>query len=962
MKHVANAGPFSATAGQVPLAAAMALFLSVVLRAGPAPVRAAEREPGAKTVTRQAAPANPDERAPRQGPAALREPSSAQEASTDAAVRKALEAGHMDLLMEKAVYDDTGREIDGRLTELIAAARRAGRTSESAILEAVLADLNYSASNLAGFPAAAFDRPIGHRLSHFGHTISAGDIDARAAGSACPVGGLGSGGFERLMNGNFATWFLKLGWMVEDTVWADQFHVYMKSGGRTVVQTVSTESPPAGAALSSWAWDYPEGRGDYFALYPKSGFSYEKNPDWPVKLAVVQFSPVIPDNYKETSYPVAVYKWIAENPQDDPAEVSILLTWENMVGWEVAPAPPAVQASFVWNRTTGGNTNAYVEDGPRKGIIFRRQGADVKTGDAMTGTMAVATIEIPGKTQVHYVTDFDPKGDGADVWTPFRTDGTLPDTRSARVTKRGEETAGALAVKVTLGPKERVEIPFAVAWDFPYYEFERGVKYLKKYTEFFDASGENAFAIAVTAVDGRQAWEKAVDDWQARFLMNPQLPGWFTQALLNELYVLVETSLWDASTNLHTYLESVDYLMYGTFDVDSYCWHVLELWPELELGNMRYFAETVALDDPAYKQYQYAVLSPQEIPPDKMSYYWNVNKVAGTVPHDIGSPRRRPWVVLNAFDWQNGNVWKDLGPKFPLRAYRDFLAAGGRDMEFLRTMYGASVTALDTLEKKFGDPESHVPLNEGIPDQTYDTWRMKGVSAYVGILWLSALETTDRMGTVLLDAGTSAVDGRDIRATIETYRGWLAAGRPAVERLWDEKAGYFHIDAHTDDIMTDQLFGSWYAAMTDLEGPGPGPVIPRDQVVRTLRKIYETNVLGYGGGLMGAVNGRTAAGRQLRSQQGDEVWVGTAYAFAADCFLNGLAAQGMHTAYGLYHIVWSPRGQGYFFKTPEAYLNPDEPVWNDPSRTYGDRLFRAMKYMRPGAIWAAYRALLKNRP
>jgi len=38
-----------------------------------------------------------------------------------------------------------------------------------------------------------------------------------------------------------------------------------------------------------------------------------------------------------------------------------------------------------------------------------------------------------------------------------------------------------------------------------------------------------------------------------------------------------------------------DYLMYGTFDVDSYCWHVLRLWPELEMGNLRFFARVQGL-------------------------------------------------------------------------------------------------------------------------------------------------------------------------------------------------------------------------------------------------------------------------------------------------------------------------------------------------------------------------------
>jgi non-lysosomal glucosylceramidase len=881
---------------------------------------------------------------------------------TGAAVRKTLEARYLELLMEKGISDESGREIDGRLAGLIAEARKFGRGSESDILRFVLAALNYSPTNLAGFPACAFDRPIGYKLKNFGRTIADGNIDATAEGSACPVGGIGTGGFERLMNGNFETWFLKSGWMVEDPIWADQFHVYLKSGGRKVVQTLSTEAPPPPAGLGLWAWRYPAGKGDYYALYPKSGFSYEKNGDWPVKLAVVQFSPVIPGNYRETSFPVAIYKWIAENPQDQPVDVSVLLTWENMVGWEAVAAGPASETLFKWRRASPGNTNEFMENGPCKAIVFRNAKTDIRKGNSLAGTMAMATLEIPGKTRVFYLADFDPKSDGAAVWTPFRADGTLPNLQASRVTGPGEETAAALAVELTLAPKERLEVPFVVAWDFPYYEFEPGVKVRKKYTEFYGATGDNALSIAAGGLNHYKEWEKAIDDWQKTITANPKLPDWFKQALLNELYILAETSIWDAESNLHTYLESTDYLMYGTFDVDSYCWHVLKLWPELELNNMRFFAGTVPLRDSSFRSYQYDEIFPNEVPADKKSYYWSTVKVPGMVPHDIGSPRKRPWVVLNAFDWQNGNVWKDLNSKFPLRAFRDYLAAGGTDTEFLKAMFRASVNALDTLEARFGDAQSHIPLNEGIPDQTYDTWRMKGQSAYVGLLWLAALKTTSEMGQVLLKQGFSRLDDMDIAGTVGRYRNWLEAGSRALEKLWDEKGGYYHIDARTDDIMTDQLFGLWYSSMLGLEGGDRIPLVPESRVRRTLRTIYEKNVLGYGRGLMGAVNGRTVDGRQLRSQQGDEVWVGTTYAFAADCLLHGLVQEGMHTAYGLYHVVWSPYGQGYFFKTPEAYLNPDEIQWNDPNTTYGEKLFRAMKYMRPGAIWAVYEALLKNQP
>ena len=898
--------------------------------------------------------------------AALAGPAAASGDAVADAARAELARKYAPLLAEKGITDEAGREIAGRLDALVAAARTKGAKSAKDAVRLALDVLNYSASNLAGFPQAAFDRPIGTTLESFGRTIAPGDIEARAEGSACPVGGIGAGSFERLMNGTFSTWFLKPGWMVEDTVWADQFHVFMRSAGRTVARTLSTTAPPAGAGLAAWGWNYPVGRGDYFALYPKSGFSYEENPELPAKLAVVQFSPVLAGNYKETSYPVALYRWVAVNPTKQPVEVSILLTWENMVGWEAVKARPAAgappQASFVWDRASRGNVNEFVESGRHKGILFRREGLDVRTGNALAGTMAVAVVENPGRTRVHFQAAFDPRGDGADVWTKFAADGSLDGVRTSAPAAAGRETGAALAVSFTLKPGERLEVPFAVAWDFPYYEFEPGTKMKRKYTAFFGAEGTNAFGLASEALGRAAEWEQAVDAWQKPVLADPKLPDWFKQALLNELYVLAETSIWDAVTDLHTYLESADYLMYGTTDVDSYCWHVLKLWPELEKRNMEFIARTIPLEDSTFRAFQYAVTFPKEVPADKLGYYWNTIKVPGMVPHDLGSPRKRPWTILNAFDWQNANVWKDLNPKFPLRAYRDFLADGGLDIGFLLKMFEASVLAMDTLEEKFGDKTSHIPLNEGIPDQTYDTWRMKGESAYVGLVWLAGLKATIRMGETLSFRGLARASEIDIASVTEKYRNWLAAGRASLAKLWDEKAGYFHIDAATDDIMTDQLFGVWYARMLGIESDDETALVAPANVGRALRTIYDKNVLGYGQGVLGAVNGRKAGGGQLRSQQGDEVWVGTAYAFAADLVLEGLVDEALHTAYGLYHVIYSPFGQGYFFKTPEAYLDPGETLWNDAAKTYGERTFRAMKYMRPGAVWALYEALLKNRP
>lgn len=880
---------------------------------------------------------------------------------SDKDVKSQLRKSYMQLLMEKGICDDQGTEIEDRLDRLILRGRDKGLKKDKDIVNDILGQLNYTKTNLGNFPPCAFDRTIGHKLTQFGHTKADSNIDAAAEASACPVGGIGAGSFERTISGNFRYWFLKLGWMVDDTVWANQFHVYLKKGGNTIVQTLSTDAPPS-ERLQSWNWNYPKGKGSYYALFPKSGFSYEKNEAFPVKLAITQYSPIIPHNYRETSYPVGVFKWIAENPSDESVEVSVMLTWQNIIGWQVRTKAIARPTDFVWDKNSAGNLNQFVQEGTKKGVVFRRKDMNLKSGNDMFGTMCIAAEEVPGQVNVFYQTEFDPLGRGLEVWQPFSKDGTLLNSQNSRTVDKDEATAGAIAVKITLKPKERIEFPIVVSWDFPYAEFEKGVKYRKKYTEFFNASGENAFTIACEALEKYKEWEKAIDDWQKDIILDSSLPDWFKQALFNELYILAETSVWDASTNLHTYLESIDYLMYGTFDVDAYSsWHLLKLWPELELDNMQFFAKAVDWEDPTYKRYIYPDVMQGEVPEDKMHYYWNTNKVYGMIPHDIGSPRVRPWIVLNAFDWQNGNVWKDLNPKFPLRAYRDFLYSREKDYDFLRKMFRTSVIALDTLEKRFGDPDSHIPLNEGIPDQTYDTWKMKGESAYVSILWLAALKTTMRMGQDLLNMGISEVDLTNIQKTIRKYSDWFDKGRKTLQNLWNEEGGYFNIDANTDDIMTDQLFGLWYTKILDLEDGGADRIIPMDQARRSLKTVYEKNVLGFGRGLMGAVNGRNAEGQQLFSQQGDEVWVGTTYSFASNCILHGLLKEGMHTAYGVYHVVYSPYGQGYFFKTPEAYNDPEEGVWDNPETKYGEKLFRAMKYMRPGAIWAVHDALLQMK-
>ena len=62
-------------------------------------------------------------------------------------------------------------------------------------------------------------------------------------------------------------------------------------------------------------------------------------------------------------------------------------------------------------------------------------------------------------------------------------------------------------------------------------------------------------------------------------------------------------------------------------------------------------------------------------------------------------------------------------------------------------------SVVETLHyvKGFDLDNDGIPENSGAPDQTFDDWRLQGISAYCGGLWICALESAIAIGNILLD-------------------------------------------------------------------------------------------------------------------------------------------------------------------------------------------------------------------
>src|SRR5207247_1730781 len=106
----------------------------------------------------------------------------------------------------------------------------------------------------------------------------------------------------------------------------------------------------------------------YHALYPKAWFHYTDLSTHGLELVQEQFSPFLPGNYKESSYPVGVFRWKAVNHSKEKLTVTLMFTWENTIGWwtnalpETSTSgddPPKYAAR--WGESEG-NFNEYREE------------------------------------------------------------------------------------------------------------------------------------------------------------------------------------------------------------------------------------------------------------------------------------------------------------------------------------------------------------------------------------------------------------------------------------------------------------------------------------------------------------------------------------------------------------------------------------------------------------------------
>ena len=160
----------------------------------------------------------------------------------------------------------------------------------------------------------------------------------------------------------------------------------------------------------------------------------------------------------------------------------------------------------------------------------------------------------------------------------------------------------------------------------------------------------------------------------------------------------------------------------------------------------------------------------------------------------------------------------------------------------------------------------------------------------------------------------------DDQGAVREYEEWLELAKKSYsEKLWNGK--YYNYDSsssrHHGSIMSDQLAGFWYLRLSghkyevrfgievnksDAFSFCSVKDFEKERVNSVLNTVFDANVMAFGGGKLGAVNGMTNTGQlEIVSMQSEEIWTGVTYGLSSTMIMeviiyNATSARGYGAA------------------------------------------------------------------
>lgn len=306
------------------------------------------------------------------------------------------------------------------------------------------------------------------------------------------------------------------------------------------------------------------------------------------------------------------------------------------------------------------------------------------------------------------------------------------------------------------------------------------------FKRYYTLRFENAQAVLDYAMACHQGWKEKITQWQGSF----SVPSAFKRLWFSSLSSVITSTM--MSTEPMFFEIEAPHPWVNTMDVTVYSsWIYMINWPEIEKMDM----------------YQFRKAIPKE-----------------------GADKGLVWHSL----WNDQCDYVEE-PCFITRIYRDYLWYN--DKKFLEDMVEPVQMA---FERVYGQKEYESLIEAKHGNQSYDVWKMPGISTYVNMPWLYALYSIDRINKAV--NANIQFEGRSALDILEQ------AKESFVKYLWNEEKAYFNCFYRTEgsrdvsipeSVFTDQMFGRWLLLIEkDLD-----PIMDPDKIRKSLNYIYKNNLI-----------------------------------------------------------------------------------------------------------------------
>lgn len=618
-----------------------------------------------------------------------------------------------------------------------------------------------------------------------------------------PLGGIGTGGISINSDGSFGHLRCNNNWMnAIPEARGTFFAAYVRTADQTVARILRRAAPREFTNVT------PIRSTRFKGELP--GFELVYQDDLPVGIRLNGLTPHIPQNIKDSTLPIALFRFTIENPGPQPATISILCAWENILGKggtgytglkQLGTFPIGFKPRYTYTDVTGNYQHRCEIDGRPALVFATHQKAEEHSHRRGALGEYCLIAEPPHGFAVSICDGFNAREDAPAVLDDFIRSGSITSPSQRIIGSHSVQPAAAIAVKGDLAAQTTAEIVFTLVWWTPDHVTSRvpsnpnlGVRVGHIYENYFAGSRECA-AYCLTERE-RLVRESTV---LPRILDQSNLPVWLTRAIKNSIVATLTNTVVTRAGDLYT-LEGVG-------------WN----WP---IGGL------TGTNDQRLSSHPYTSVFFTELDQREVDTFRRLTDARGSVPHGNGNcdlslnDTTIPYGTIMPITYiVQARRWTDLTPSEIIQAGKLYRITGDRD--WIERFWPDLKRMADYLDRI---------CVHGVPEggTTYDVWHFPGTFIYTATTYLAALKT-------MIDLAEEREP-----SLVSLYQKRYEACTDRIQKaLWDEKNGYFKSSPERPTVFTGALAGDWAARYAGLGG-----VIDPTQARRHMAHAYRLLIEG----------------------------------------------------------------------------------------------------------------------